>query len=196
MWELVRAVNRCKGKVVESQAKGGVLLELQDAAGLLAVVTSGSDQLGSLLRVVTLALAAGNAVMIASAASSDLVVQQLIRYAKKLDIYGRVTVQKGTHKLCQLPDYCFTCRSAKDSGVPAVLGSCNLTDENSRALLKHHGVSKLILMGSSTLPESPGSHIQTVWKVGGSEEPGIDEIGRNVTHRKWIWMAVGDGLGQ
>jgi hypothetical protein len=70
-----------------------------------------------------------------------------------------------------------------------------LNPENSRAVLKHHGVRAVLLAGNSGLPavkESlEGAHLKRVCKVGPADPHTVLE---HVSQPKWLWMPVGDGL--
>lgn len=89
---------------------------------------------------------------------------------------------------------CSSYRIAKEAGLP--VASCPQNDENSRALVKHHGLRLLVLLGQKTaLPLTEGEpHSVNVWQWPDEQEEDDEEIIRQLTIRKRVWVAVGDGL--
>lgn len=60
-----------------SSAKRGVVLELTDPVGLIAVIASDGDRLDLLVRIITLALLKGNALMLCNV--QNTVAQTLVK---------------------------------------------------------------------------------------------------------------------
>ncbi|XP_057369530.1 betaine aldehyde dehydrogenase-like [Daphnia carinata] len=155
--ELIIASSRDMGKVAISSAKRGVVFELTDAVGLVAVVASDGDRLDSLVRIITLALLKGNAIMLCNV-QNDIALTLV--------------------------------KIAKDVGLPNVILTCTLNDENNRALLNHHGVRMLVLCGDVSLPSQPGHHVKKILEV----DAHWNWTGDNFVVHKWVWMATGEGL--
>lgn len=85
-------------------------------------------------------------------------------------------------------------RIAKDVGLPNVLITCPLNEENNRALLNHHGTSMVVVCGDVSLPTKPGDHVKRILEVDTNNES-CNQIVDNVVVRKWVWMATGEGIG-
>ena len=86
-------------------------------------------------------------------------------------------------------------RAAKEAGLPNIIATCLLNDENNRALLKHHGLRKMIIIGPAQLPAITEPHMKPIIRLQGSVEISAQEIVSHVTLNKWVWMPIGDGLG-
>lgn len=155
--ELITASSRDVGKIAVSSAKRGVVFELTDPVGLIAVIASDGDRLDLLVRIITLALLKGNALMLCNV--QNTVAQTLVKIAK-------------------------------DVGLPNVILTCTLNDENNRALLNHHGVHMLVLCGDVSLPSHPGDHVKKILEVDTKCNWTVDHF---VVH-KCVWMATGEGL--
>ena len=76
--DLIRIVHNAKGKVVDS-GKNSLTFNLSDPLGAIAVIASEGDQLDCLVRVVTLALLHGNAVMLSTSAALNSAAQNFIK---------------------------------------------------------------------------------------------------------------------
>jgi len=76
--DLIRIVHNTKGKVVDS-GKNSLTFNLSDPLGAIAVIASEGDQLDCLVRVVTLALLHGNAVMLSTSAALNSAAQNFIK---------------------------------------------------------------------------------------------------------------------
>jgi hypothetical protein len=76
--ELIRTVNSAKGKVVDS-GKNSLTFNLSDPIGAIAVVASEGEQLDSLVRVVTLGLLQGNAIMLSTSTALNSAAQNFIK---------------------------------------------------------------------------------------------------------------------
>jgi len=86
-------------------------------------------------------------------------------------------------------------RAAKEAGLPNVVATCPLNEENNRALLKHHGLCKMILIGPVQLPAITESHLKPIWRLQNGSDVSTQEITNALTLNKWVWMPIGDGLG-
>lgn len=75
--ELITASSRDVGKIAVSSAKRGVVFELTDPVGLIAVIASDGDRLDLLVRIITLALLKGNALMLCNV--QNTVAQTLVK---------------------------------------------------------------------------------------------------------------------
>lgn len=161
--DLIRIVHNAKGKVVDS-GKNSLTFNLSDPLGAIAVIASEGDQLDCLVRVVTLALLHGNAVMLSTSAALNSAAQNFIK-------------------------------AAKEAGLPNVVATCPLNEENNRALLKNHGLRKMILIGPVQLPAITESHLKPIWRLQNGSDVSTQEITNALTLNKWVWMPIGDGLG-
>nr|CAH0109071.1 unnamed protein product [Daphnia galeata] len=159
--ELITTISRDTGKVATSSAKRGVILDLADPVGVIALIASDSDRLDSLIRIIALALLKGNAVMLYNVLSTSAIALNLVKIAKEV-------------------------------GLPNVLITCPLNEENGRALLNHHGTRMLVLCGDVSLPTKPGDHVKRIVEVSNNEP--CNQIVNNLIVRKWVWVATGEGL--
>lgn len=83
-------------------------------------------------------------------------------------------------------------RAVKDAGLPNILAVSALNDENSAAVLSHHGVRMLVVDNSSSLPAQPGNHVQKISLL--QSDLSTDNVVEQFVLRKWVWTATGDGL--
>lgn len=88
----------------------------------------------------------------------------------------------------------FVCRAAKSAGLPDVILACSSNAENHSAIMKHHGIHHLIIIGAVPLPVPIGPHIKGVWQTD-LNSGDIDGLLDFVSPRKQVTMAIGDGLG-
>lgn len=77
--ELITTISRDTGKVATSSAKRGVILDLADPVGVIALIASDSDRLDSLIRIIALALLKGNAVMLYNVLSTSAIALNLVK---------------------------------------------------------------------------------------------------------------------
>ena len=77
--ELITTISRDTGKVATSSAKRGVILDLADPLGVIALIASDSDRLDSLIRIIALALLKGNAVMLYNVLSTSAIALNLVK---------------------------------------------------------------------------------------------------------------------
>ena len=77
--ELITTISRDTGKVATSSANRGVILDLADPVGVIALIASDSDRLDSLIRIIALALLKGNAVMLYNVLSTSAIALNLVK---------------------------------------------------------------------------------------------------------------------
>ncbi len=77
--ELIAAISRDTGKVATSTAKRGVIFDLADPVGVIALIASDSDRLDSLIRTITFALLKGNAIMLLNVHSTSTIAMNLLK---------------------------------------------------------------------------------------------------------------------
>lgn len=79
MLELIAAISRDTGKVATSTAKRGVIFDLADPVGVIALIAPDSDRLDSLIRTITFALLKGNAIMLLNVQSTSTIAMNLFK---------------------------------------------------------------------------------------------------------------------
>lgn len=80
LMKLISAVSRETGKIGVSTAKRGMVFDLANPVGLIAIIVSDDNNLDAMIRCSTMALLAGNAVMLStSAALSTTFAQNLAK---------------------------------------------------------------------------------------------------------------------
>ncbi|XP_046456793.1 uncharacterized protein LOC124203933 [Daphnia pulex] len=84
--ELITAISRDTGKVATSAAKRGVIFDLADPVGVIALIASDSDRLDSLIRIITFALLKGNAIMLLNVHSTSAIAMNLLKIAKEVGL--------------------------------------------------------------------------------------------------------------
>jgi acyl-CoA reductase-like NAD-dependent aldehyde dehydrogenase len=77
--ELIAAISRDTGKIATSSAKRGVIFDLADPVGVIALIAADNDRLDSLIRIIALALLKGNAVMLYNVQSTSSIALNLLK---------------------------------------------------------------------------------------------------------------------
>lgn len=77
--KLINETTRETGKVAVSTAKRGMVFDLANPVGVIAVIASDNDLLASLISYTTLALSKGNAVILSTSAALSSVAQILAK---------------------------------------------------------------------------------------------------------------------
>ena len=53
----------------------------------------------------------------------------------------------------------------------------------------------MILIGPVQLPAITESHLKPIWRLQNGSDVSTQEITNALTLNKWVWMPIGDGLG-
>ena len=78
--ELITTISRDTGKVATSTAKRGMIFDLADPVGVVAVIAAtDSDRLDSLIRFISLALWKGNAIILCTNTELNSIAQILVK---------------------------------------------------------------------------------------------------------------------
>ena len=78
--ELITTISRDTGKVATSTAKRGMIFDLADPVGVVAVIAAtDSDRLDSLIRFISLALWKGNAIILSTNTELNSIAQILVK---------------------------------------------------------------------------------------------------------------------